>query len=338
MSDYQDIKALVLEYYAEQDMPRQASPPPSSRAMPHRDIIGAGMHPFNEIGSAEEVGERFLDPLKRAIRPIQRRPDVFMAGSNDIQSTGGTWVCCMGHLLGLFDTNWLGIPPTRKMVFFRFVEFHQVEGGRIVQTAHFFDIPSVMRQSGYNPFPPETGQRLITPGPRTHDGLLHDAQDPASSRKTMDLINRMISELVVTDLSSPIEELARSWHEDMIWFGPAGIGATYTHERYFKQHQAPFRYGLHDIDFQGHICRFSEGRFGGFFGWPNLTMRPIGGFMGMTSSEQTSEMRVVDIYRREGDLLAENWIFIDLLHFFLKLDHDILGRMTRILNSGSPGY
>ena len=26
-------------------------------------------------------------------------------------------------------------------------------------------------------------------------------------------------------------------------------------------------------------------------------------------------MRVVDIYRREGDKLAENWIFIDIPHF-----------------------
>ena len=334
MSDYQDIKTLVLEYYTEQD----AAPPGESAAVLSRYASPGyhwrGMHPFNEIGSAEEVGERFLDPLKRAIRPIQRRPDVFMAGSNTLLPTGGTWVCCMGHLLGLFDTSWLGIPPTRKMVFFRFVEFHQVEGGRIVQTAHFFDIPSIMRQAGYNPFPPETGQWFITPGPRTHDGLLYDAQDPASSGKTMDLINRMIIDLVGSDMESPQDELAETWHEDMIWFGPTGIGAAYTQQRYQEQHQGPFSDGLADIWFNGHICRFSEGRFGGFFGWPNLTMKPAGGFMGMTSSEQTTEMRVVDIYRREGNLLAENWIFIDMLNYCYRLDLDILARMRRILNTG----
>ena len=28
------------------------------------------------------------------------------------------------------------------------------------------------------------------------------------------------------------------------------------------------------------------------------------------------DMRAVDIYRRDGDKLAENWIFIDFLHFW----------------------
>ena len=31
----------------------------------------------------------------------------------------------------------------------------------------------------------------------------------------------------------------------MIWWGPAGIGATYTIERYAKQHAGPFRAAFH---------------------------------------------------------------------------------------------
>jgi hypothetical protein len=41
-------------------------------------------------------------------------------------------------------------------------------------------------------------------------------------------------------------------------------------------------------------------------------------------------MRVVDIYRREGDKLAENWIFIDILHFLYLQKLDVLGRMRSI--------
>ena len=36
--------------------------------------------------------------------------------------------------------------------------------------------------------------------------------------------------------------------------------------------------------------------------------------MGLPSSEQSLSFNVIDIYRREGDKLAENWIFIDLLY------------------------
>ncbi len=330
MTDYQEIKNLIREYYAELDR----APPGKVGA-----VIGSysapgyrwrGMHPFNELESPEAAGETFWEPFRSAISPIQRRPDVFMAGTNDIEPVGGNWVCCMGHLLGLFDENWLGIPATGKMVFLRFVEFHEVEAGKICQTALFLDIPSVMRQAGLDPFPPETGAWFLTPGPKTHDGLLYDKQDSSESLKTMDLINRMIDDLVNSKMESPQDELARTWHDDMIWFGPTGIGAAYTRRRYQEQHQGPFRDGLEDITFNGHVCRFSEGMFGGFFGWPNLTMKPTGGFMGFPAAGSTADMRVVDIYRRDGGLLAENWIFIDLLYFYLQQGVDILSRMKRI--------
>ena len=330
MNDFQDIKKLVQEYYVELDQSPQGQAGKVIARYTSPDYLWRGLHPFNEIKSAAEVGEIFWEPFRSSIISIQRRPDVFMAGYNDIIPFGGNWVCCMGHLLGLFDFNWLGIPSTGKMVFFRYVEFHQVENGLIKQTAHFFDIPSVMRQAGVNPFPPDTGQWFLTPGPKTHDGLLYTRQDPVKSKKTMALINRMIDDLVVSGLESPQDELARTWHKDMIWFGPTGIGASYTRERYQKQHQGPFREGLDDIKFTGHICRFSEGNYGGFFGWPNLTMKSSGGFMGFSSSNKSTSMRVVDIYRRDGDLLAENWIFIDLLYFFYQLDLDILDRMRNI--------
>ncbi|MBV7339563.1 ester cyclase [Chloroflexi bacterium TSY] len=169
-----------------------------------------------------------------------------------------------------------------------------------------------------------------SPGPRTHDGLLYKPQDEAETTKTRDLINRMIVELTSSDMHSDQGELAQTWHDDMIWFGPAGIGAAYTTERYEMQHQGPFSDGLDDIVFHGHICRMAEGKYGGFFGWANLTMKPGGGFMGMPASNREVEMRVVDMYRRDGNKLAENWIFIDLLHFLSMQGLDVLGRMRRI--------
>ena len=85
-----------------------------------------------------------------------------------------------------------------------------------------------------------------------------------------------------------------------------------------------------DRKFNGHLCRMAEGRFGGFFGWPNLTLTPTGGFMGMPGSDRPGDMRVIDMYRREGDKLAENWVFIDLLHFWNQQGLDVLGRMQAL--------
>ena len=82
-----------------------------------------------------------------------------------------------------------------------------------------------------------------------------------------------------------------------------------------------------------HICRLAEGHYGGFFGWPNFNAKPSGGFMGMPATNKTGDFRVIDIYRREGNKLAENWIFIDLLHFWKQQGVDILTRLASLENS-----
>jgi predicted ester cyclase len=236
----------------------------------------------------------------------------------------------MGHLMGLFDEPWLGIKPTGKMAMLRYCEFNKVENGKISETAMFFDIPHLMVQAGLQPFPPQTAAQLVQPGPMTHSGLMFNEQEPAQGEKTLAAINNMMNALGdwQNDLSLE-DELRLSWHEDMIWWGPTGIGATYTIPRYAQQHSGPFRAAFKNRTFNGHICRMAEGEFGGFFGWPNLTLEPTGGFMGMPATGKAGDMRVIDIYRREGEKLAENWVFIDLLHFWNQQGIDILARTTQ---------
>ena len=89
-----------------------------------------------------------------------------------------------------------------------------------------------MNQQGIHPLPPQTGASFVYPGPKTHDGLLYETSDTEESVKTLKLINRMISDhdqlyRSGNDLPPP-EQLSPCWHEDMIRYGPAGIGATYT--------------------------------------------------------------------------------------------------------------
>jgi hypothetical protein len=38
------------------------------------------------------------------------------------------------------------------------------------------------------------------------------------------------------------------------------------------------------------------------------------------------QMRVMDWWRAQDGLLAENWVLLDLPHFFLQLDVDLLAR------------
>ena len=107
----------------------------------------------------------------------------------------------------------------------------------------FFDIPHLMLQAGIKPFPSETGISLVQPGPLTHDGLMFNEQDPNEGNKTLEIIENMINDVKVwtsTSRASLIDELKKSWNDNMVWWGPTGIGSTYTIERYADQHGGTF--------------------------------------------------------------------------------------------------
>lgn len=292
------------------------------------DYTFRGVHPFNELQGADAVVEVVWRPLQESFTSLQRRQEIFFAGPNRLD--GNLWVTSMGKLMGLFDRDWLGIPSTGKIVLVPYCEFFRIDHDRIAESALWVDIISVMQQAGIQPLPMQTGAEIINPGPRTADGVLLKQQDDADSQKTLDLIMEMCDDLIRDRLESPADLLRKTWHENMVWFGPAGIGATFTIDRYQRQHQGPFRAGLDNIVFNGHVLEHAEGFYGGWFGWPNLTMNQGNGFLGLPASDTPTEMRVVDIYRRDGDKLAENWIFIDFLHYLSLLGVDILERCRKI--------
>ena len=332
-TNFQSEKKLVLGFYNALSKAK-----PNEMAAVLEDYTGneylwRGFHPFNEQNSAKEVAEKFWQPLKESLTALQRRQDIFIAGQNYLEGKDGIWVVSMGHLMGLFDKPWLGIRPTGKIAMLRYCEFNRVHDGKIAETAMFFDIPHLMMQAGLQPFPPQTAAQLVQPGPMTHGGLLFDEQPVEEGQKTQAAIEFMVNDIKKWSGGKEeplVDELRRSWNEDMVWWGPSGIGATYTIERYAQQHSGPFREAFVDRTFNGHICRVSEGHFGGFFGWPNLTLIHRGGFMGMPATGIPGDMRVIDMYRRDGDKLTENWIFIDLLHFWNMQGVDILARTTGI--------
>ena len=312
MRDTQNAKNLVLRYLEAWESAEHDRIDDVLDRFVNDDYRFRGVHPFNELSGVEEVSSVVWRPMRAAFTALQRRQDIFMAGQNRIDGT--LWVTSMGKLMGLFDRAWLGIPPTGKIALIPYCEFHRVDAGQIAESAFFCDIVSVMKQAGLTPLPMQTVAEIVNPGPRTQDGLMYGPQEPAESRKTLDLIMRMCDDLVDKDgFQSSNSSLASTWHDGMIWFGPAGIGATYTIGRYQLQHQGPFREGLRNIVFNGHVLEHAEGGYGGWFGWPNLRTHQGDGFMGLPASERTTEMRVVDMYRREGDKLAENRVFIDLL-------------------------
>ena len=158
--DFQIEKRLVQEFYKSIEMSTPQNILSVLKKYCSETLIWRGFHPFNMIRGPEEVGKKFWQPLLKSLKKCQRREDIFFAGFNEIKGHEGVWVVSMGHLMGLFDESWLGIPASEKLIMLRYCEFNKIEKGKIIETAMFFDIPHLMSQTGINPFVSQTAPPL----------------------------------------------------------------------------------------------------------------------------------------------------------------------------------
>ncbi len=331
MSDIQSAKSLIRAFVGGLDA---AAPGEEARAVFREfsadGLAYRGVHPFNFQTGPDSVADHVWSPLKAAMPLLQRRKDIYLCGHNNLPGRSGLWVVEMGNLLGDFTRDWLGIPATGKATYIPYVSFYRIEDHRIVEIVEFLDLLAALTQAGLNPWLQDhTGGFMMSPGPRTHDGLLDRQQDAAATERTFALTHEMLADLAKS-YTSPAEHMKRYWHEEMNWFGPTGIGASLGFAGYRRGHTGPFERKLETVDILREEVTAAEGNFSAVMWWPCLRMRNTGDYMGVPASDSVAEMRVVDVYRREGDRLAENWIFIDMLHFLKDQGVDVLSNLQKV--------
>ena len=332
MGKYSAAKKTALAYFEVLENSSVDELPDALGEILCGDYTLRSVYPFREITGAENTVKNVWAPMKTALSHMQRRQDIFIAGDNEFSDE--IWVMSMGHFMGLFDHDWLGIPRTGKMASLRYAEFVCVDGRKIRKSGLFLDLIGLMYQAGVYPLPPMTGQYFIYPGPREHNGLLFEDAPAEESSQTLSLVKRMCDELNAENDSMycPPSVYEHSFSKDMIWYGPCGIGASYTIPRYLRQHQWPFSAGLTGKVFNGHTVRFAEGKFACWFGWPNLTNQGVGGFLGLPAGSCPADMQVVDVYSCKDGFIRENWVLIDIPWWLKQQGLDIFERTESILN------
>ena len=309
----------------------QAAPGPATAAVCRAHLAAdhayRGVLPIYEQHGPEALANTLWSPLKSAMPMLQRRRDIWFSGPHDNRDSNDIWVVEMGNFIGDFTGDWLGIPATGRATYLPFAALYRLSDGQITETVEFLDILAVLTQGGLNPYAHhQSGGHMMSPGPRTHDGILDWPSPGDETRATHDLTLAMLGELA-TDYTSPADHLTRHWHRDMNWFGPTGIGASHGFGGYARGHTHPFENKLETVEIHDWELSVAQGRFSAVMWWPCLTMRNIDGYMGVPANDAHAEMRVVDLYRRDGDKLAENWIFIDLLHFLKMQGVDLLSKI-----------
>jgi predicted ester cyclase len=294
-------------------------------------------HPVNQLVGPQAVADALFAPLLAALPDLERRTDLFFGGVWDGHVCGGAgvWVTCTGHYVGSFAAPLFGIAPNSITVgqpmWLRFGEFYRVENGQIVEAKVMLDLVGLARQAGCPVLPPSPGSDVLVPGPRTQDGLLRGLADPAQSQASFDLVMAMIGGLGKydkTDLKSM--GMTRFWHPHMMWYGPCGIGTTRAISGFEQHHQRPFLAAIPDRKGGNHRARFGDGAYVASTGWPSIHATHLGPYLGVPATGHQVTMRVMDWWRADAGLLVENWVMLDLPHFFLQLGVDLLARAQQV--------
>ena len=296
-----------------------------------KDAIINVVEPVNEIKGKEELINKFFLPMLNSFPDLYRRTDIFFAGISKNQE----WVTSSGHFVGTFENNWMGIPANNKLTYLRYGEFHRMQNGQAVETYLFFDLIDLLRQIDKWPLITKSlGDENFIPGPITSEGILLETQNLNETKTSLVMVEEMLKNLYTKEQS-----WRKYWHPNMMWYGPSGYG-SYIGVDGFARFQLPYESVFDpyrkssvamtcekgsklDLAVKGHFARFAEGNFVASGGWPSHGGHLCKDWLGIKANGQQFTCRVSDWWRREGDLLIENWVFVDLIDVLKQLDYDV---------------
>ena len=281
--------------------------------------------PLPQCTGSSEINAAFLTPLRDALTGLHRR-DILFFGEQNIRETGGQWIASLTHYVGNFDSPLWGVAPNSSLVFLRAGEFFRIENGQITEAKIIFDLPDLMRQCGQMPLP-SLGTEITFPAPATQDGLCPNSQ---GAEVSLNIVQGMLGDLHVYDPETGGSEGQTGtdgyWHENMMWYGPAGIGSNFQWDGFVKDHRTPFLTAFPDRKGGNHYCRIGDGNYAAVSGWPSMTMTHQGDYLGVKASGKALTLRVMDFYRCDGRQINENWVCLDYGDLFAQMGINLLER------------
>ena len=121
-----------------------------------------------------------------------------------------------------------------------------------------------------------------------------------------------------------------SLHNDMLWYGPGGIGSTYRWQGFVDDHRSAFLSAFPDRKGGNHFCRLGDGDYAAVSGWPSMTMTHSGPYLDVPPTGANLTLRVMDFYRCDftsgRGKIAENWVCLDYGDLFHQMGVDLIAK------------
>lgn len=241
---------------------------------------------------------------------------------------------CAAYMITRWVGPFAGVPPPpgpAPVVRIRDLDFYAFEGTRISYNWCMVDVVDILQQGGYRVLPEASLPDLGYPAPTGQQGLpAPDSQwvDEEDAAKSMMPFVQMVQE----DLGAQSME-ARWWAEDMVWYGPAGIGTAKGRTQYVEFVLQPLRAAFTEtrVEIEQLVC---EGAICGAMVhlWGNHT----GTWLGEEPTGKLVRLRfglLAHVQLQPGakgfGKLIEGWAQLDIPAAFAMMGVDLLERARK---------
>lgn len=150
------------------------------------------------------------------------------------------------------------------------------------------------------------------------------------TKESKELVARMVDALN----EHVINGMEQYWSQDMVWYGPAGIGTKRGLKAFQEEHQRPFLHAFPDKEAHD-LIRIAEGDYVAASGYQDAIH--LGDWLGIPASGKRVKVRYMDFWRAEGDQLVENWVLIDILDFLEQVGYNI-GNVLKFIGAHDPEF
>jgi len=214
-------------------------------------------------------------------------------------------------------------PANHPWVHIRDLDFYLLDGDRIKYNWCIVDVVDLLIQGGYDVLPPAPMKT------RSHGYLPQTAADgiPAPY-SAMVLPNDTVSsttvwlEAIHEDYLA-MDGTASRWADDMIWYGPAGIGTAFSRDDYVNHYLKPLRNAFSNVtlEMDSVVC---EGKYCGahFYLWGDHT----GPWLGEGATGARVPIRCGAHARIVDGKIVEGWLIVDIPRAFIAMGVDLYGR------------
>lgn len=220
-----------------------------------------------------------------------------------------------------------GVPPPRDQpkVRVRDLDFYIIEGNRIKVNWCIVDVVDLFEQVGYNVLPRSPLPQLGYGAPRAMDGFpaplssMFTPEDAADSLKTWQAALHEDYDLGAGG--------ARWWAEDLLWYGPGGIGTARSKDEYVRHFITALHGAFSNITRKTDqvVC---EGPYCGahFYLWGNHT----GTWLGESPTYKRVPLRCGAHAHVVGGKIVEGWLIIDTPLTFHHMGIDFYARAKAV--------